>query len=608
MVRASALHAGCRRFESCIAHHSAPGGVENAPHPADTPTGTVDGGSLTKFVPMTADEMRARRWDAVDILLVSGDAYVDHPSFGTPLIARILLDAGYRVGIAAQPDWRNPDSLKVFGRPLLGCGVSGGNMDSMLKIYTAGRRLRKTDAYSPGGRTGMCPPHASVVYGQLARRAFPGLPVVLGGVEASLRRFAHYDYWQDKMRPSVLVDSKADILCYGMGELTMLEIFQRLAEGKSLEGVRGTCRYLGGRESAAFKLDGGCAELPPYAEICSDKNALMRQTKIVEAEMNPWCGRRLVQYTNSRILLAEPPRPPMTTEQFDRFGELPFTGLPHFSYAEKIPAWETVKDSVAVVRGCPGGCAFCGIVSHQGRHLVCRSVQSVVRSVEKLSAKPFFRGTVSDVGGAAGNIYGHRPKNPEICKKCARFSCLFPKPCPNYDADEKPLMRLLDALKSVKGVGNVFINSGLRLDLALMQPRQTEKIIAGHVSGQISVAPEHLSGRVLRLMRKGKPGEFAEFRRIFDRVNGSTGKKQYIVPYFISNFPGCTGADAALVDEYLSKSKWTLRQVQDFIPLPMTMACAMYCSETDPGGGKIEVNKGLAQRRPQRDALRRIRG
>ena len=557
---------------------------------------------------MTAREMKARGWDAVDILIISGDAYVDHPSFGASLIGRILLDAGYRVGMVAQPDWKNPDSLKVFGRPLLGCGVSAGNIDSMLKIYTAARRIRREDMYSPAGKTGLCPPHASVVYSQLARRAFPGLPVVLGGVEASLRRVAHYDYWQDKMRPSVIVDAKADILCYGMGELTVLEIFARLKEGKNLDGIRGTCRYLGGRESASFVAGENCKELPSYEEICSDKLALMRQTKIIESEMNPWCGKRLVQKTNSRILLVEPPHPPMTTEQFDRFSELPYTGLPHFGYKEKIPSWEMIKDSITVVRGCPGGCAFCGLVSHQGRNLVCRSEQSVARSVEELAKRDYFRGTITDLGGAAGNIYGHRAKDPEICKKCRRYSCIFPNFCPNYFVDEKPLISLLDNVKKNPRVRHVFINSGVRLDLALMQPEQTEKIIADHVSGQISVAPEHLDGNVLRLMRKGREGEFEEFRRVFDSVNGKTGKKQYMVPYFISNFPGCTEDDMKVVDNYLAKSNWNVQQVQDFIPLAMTMGCAMYCAECAPDGTPIEVKKGLAERRTQRDMLRKPDG
>ena len=565
--------------------------------------GSMDKAELVRFVPMRRIEMEARGWDAIDILIVSGDAYVDHPSFGAFLIARVLLDAGYRVGIAAQPDWRDPSSLAEFGRPLIGCGVSAGNIDSMLKIYTAGRRLRREDMYSPGGRTGLCPPHASVVYSQLAKRAFPGLPVVVGGVEASMRRIAHYDYWQDKIRPSILADSKADLLCYGMGEMTMLEIFSRIARGETLEGIRGTCRYLGGKESDAFSAGNDCAELPSYEEVCSDKCAIMREMKIVESEMNPWSGRRLFQKTRGRILLVEPPREPMPTWLFDKFSELPFANRPHWSYGEKIPAWETVKDSVTVVRGCPGGCAFCGIAVHQGRHAVSRSEGSVIRSVMALSKSPSFRGTVSDVGGAAGNIYGHAPKNLDTCKKCKRYSCVFPNVCENYNIDEKPLISLLDKLKSLSGVKHVFINSGVRLDLALLQPKLTEKIIRDHVSGQISVAPEHLDARVLRLMRKGKAGEFDEFRKIFDSVNGKTGKKQYIVPYFISNFPGCTDAEMEKVRAYLAKSNWSPQQVQDFIPLPMTMGSAMYFSETAPDGSPITVNKGLAERRFQRDMI-----
>ncbi len=562
---------------------------------------------LTTFVPMTREEMAARGWDAIDVLIVTGDAYVDHPTFGPPLIARVLLDAGYRVGIAAQPDWRDPESVKTFGRPLLGCGVAAGNMDSMVKLYTAGRRLRHEDMYSPGGKPGLCPPHASVVYSQLVRQAFPGIPVILGGVEASLRRVAHYDYWQDKMRPSMLVDAKADLLCYGMGELTMLEIFGRLRDGKTLDGIRGTCRYLNGRESDSFVPDDSCVELPSFEEVVADKDAIMRQTKTVEAEMNPWNGRRLVQRTRGRVLLVEPPRAPMTTVEFDHVCELPFTGVPHWSYRERIPAWDVIRDSVPVVRGCPGGCAFCGLVSHQNHHLVSRSPESVVRSIEKLAASPHFHGTVSDVGGAAGNIYGHGPFDRSKCEKCRRISCLFPSICPNYHADEKPLLDLLRRIQRIPGVKHVFINSGIRLDLALLQPRLTEKIIRDHVGGQMSVAPEHLDGEVLGLMRKGRAGVFEEFRAVFDRVNRETGKKQFMIPYFISNFPGCTERHMRVVDDYLAKNHWSPKQVQDFIPLAMTMGCAMYCSGTTPDGRQIQVNKGLAERRGQRDLLRRTR-
>ena len=558
---------------------------------------------LKSFIPATRDEMLARGWNEIDILIISGDAYVDHPTFGAPLIARILLNAGFKVGIIAQPDWKNPDSLKTFGRPRLACAISAGNIDSMLKIYTAGRRMRREDMYSENGEVGKCPPHASVVYAQLARQAFSGINVIIGGVEASLRRVAHYDYWQDKMRPSVLVDSKANLLCYGLGELTMLEIFERLDKNENLANIRGTCRYLDGKESASFTPNENCIELPSFEDVRDDKHAIMRLTKIVEANMNPWNAKRLYQKTNGRILLIEPPRAPMTSEQFDKFCELPFTNLPHWSYKGKIPAWEMIKDSITVVRGCPGGCAFCGLVSHQGRHLISRGQESVVRSICKLSQQSFFHGTISDIGGPAGNIYGHRPKDEELCKKCKRLSCIFPSMCKNYCADERPLISLLDKVSALPKVKHVFINSGVRLDLALIQPKLTEKIIRNHVSGQISVAPEHLDSDVLYNMRKGKAGEFEQFRKIFDTINNKTGKKQYIVPYFISNFPSCTEKQMKVVDDYLAKSNWKLQQVQDFIPLPMTMGCAMYCAETLPDGTPIKVNKGLAERRTQKEML-----
>lgn len=563
--------------------------------------------SLTEFLPMTLEEMRARGWKDIDILLVCGDAYVDHPSFGAAVIGRLLEHAGYRVGVIAQPDWKNPDSLKLFGRPRIGCAVTSGNMDSMVCIYTAGRRLRHEDMFSPGGRIGTRPPHASVVYTQLCKAAFPGIPVVLGGVEVSLRRVAHYDYWQDKMRPSMVFDSKADVLIYGMGEKATLESFARLREGKSLEGIRGTARCAGAKEAEAFKPGEQDAMLPSFEEICKDKDAIMRQTVTVEREMNPWSGKRLIQRTGNRMVVIEPPQTPLTTAEFDQVCEFPYVGRPHFIYTEKIPAYETIRCSIPAVRGCPGGCAFCGLVSHQGRAIISRSADSIVRSIEKLSKQPFFHGTITDIGGAAGNIFGHRPKNPEVCKKCHRSSCMFPDPCPNYHADEKPLLDLLTRVCAMPCVKNVFINSGIRLDLALMQEKLTERIIRRHVSGHVKVAPEHLDARVLRLMRKGKADEFPRFRKIFDRINAETGKKQYLIPLFISNFPGCTAKEMRVVDDYLAKEHWSPQQVQDYIPLPMTMGAAMYCAGTEPDGTPIEVNRGLAERRPQRNMLRRKR-
>lgn len=560
---------------------------------------------LREFIPMTREEMNARGWNELDILLVTGDAYVDHPTFGPPLIARVLLDAGYRVGIIAQPDWKSPESLTLLGRPCLACAVASGNMDSMVKLYTAGRRLRKEDAYTPGGRVGACPPHASVVYAQLARQAFPGLPIILGGVEASLRRIAHYDYWQDKIRPSVLVDSKADLLCYGMGELTMLEIAARLRDGRPLSDIRGTCRYLGGKESEAFIPDDQTILLPSFEEVEKDAQALLRQTIQVERELNPLCARRLVQRTRGRLLIIEPPRAPMTAAQFDHVYELPFTDRPHWSYTESIPAWEMIQNSITIVRGCPGGCAFCGLVAHQGRGIISRTPASIERSVRRLLTRPWFRGTITDIGGPAGNIYGHGPKDPLRCASCRRYSCLFPSFCPNYHTDETPLIHLLDRLNAIPGIKHLFINSGIRLDLALAQPHQTEKIIRDHISGQISVAPEHLDKRVLQLMRKGKAGEFEAFEEIFNRVNRETGKRQFMVPYFISNFPGCTEKEAETVNRFLQKRNWAPQQVQDFIPLAMTMGAAMYCAERAPDGSPLKVNKGLAERRTQREQFHR---
>jgi len=567
----------------------------------------MDEKELTEFLPMTIAEMKARKWDSIDILLVCGDAYVDLPSYGAAVIGRVLEHAGYRVGVVAQPDWKNPECLKLFGRPRIGCAVTAGNMDSMVCIYTAGRRMRHEDMYSPGGITGTRPPHASVVYTQLCKAAFPGIPVVLGGVEASLRRVAHYDYWQDKMRPSAIFDSKADILIYGMGERAVVESFDRLRDGKSLVGIRGTARCAGGKETESFTPGENDCILPSFEEVCSDKSAIMRSTVLVEREMNPWCGRRLIQKTGSRMVVIEPPQTPLTTAEFDEVCELPYVGRPHFKYKEKIPAFLAVQNSIPAVRGCPGGCAFCGLVSHQGRPIVSRSTESIIRSITKLSKQPYFHGTVTDIGGAAGNIFGHRPRNPELCKKCRRSSCMFPEHCPNYWADEEPLLDLLTRVSALPFVKKLFINSGIRLDLALMQKKLTERIIRYHVSGHVKVAPEHLDPRVLRLMRKGKDWEFPEFRKIFERVSAEAGKEQYLIPLFISNFPGCTEKEMRVVDDYLAKFHWSPQQVQDFIPLPMTMGAAMYCSGTEPDGTPIEVNRGLAERRVQRNMLRRKR-
>ena len=430
---------------------------------------------------------------------------------------------------------------------------------------------------------------------------------MLGGTEVSLRRVAHYDYWQDKMHPSVLVDSKADILIFGMGEIASLEVYSRIRDGGTLENIPGTALYLGAKASKEFDMS-GCIELPSYDQICSDKNALLKQTDIVEKEMNPWCGKRLVQRYGDRLLVVERPNPPLSQEEFDHVCELPYGMGPHPSYKEPVPAVETVKFSIPAVRGCPGGCAFCGLVAHQTRHLVSRSPESVMRSVERLKQIPGFNGIVSDIGGAASNIFGNRVENHAFCEKCHRVSCMWPKPCPNYVPDGSVLQGLLRKARATQGIRKVFLNSGMRLDLALRQPELTLDIIRNHVSGHLKVAPEHLHPRVLNLMRKGQAGELEAFMKMFDRCCKEVHKEQYLVPLFISNFPGCTEEDMKVVDDFLERHHWSPQQVQDYIPLPMTMGAAMYYSGRNPyTGEEIVVNRGLRERRTQIRMLKKKR-
>lgn len=560
-----------------------------------------------EFMPMFPDEMAALGWDQLDILMVTGDAYVDHPSYGISLIGRILLDAGYRVGIIAQPDWNDPECLKRLGRPRVACAISSGNMDSMVSIYTAARRKRKTDAYSVDGEIGKRPSHALIVYAQLAKRSFPGIPVVLGGLESSLRRIAHYDYWQDKLRPSVIVDSKADIAMFGQGELPLLEVYRRIEHNEPLDGIPGTFRLLGKKAAQEFEPGDKYLPLPSWDEMNADRDNLMVSTKLIEQEMNPWCGHGLYQKYDDRIVVIEPSPRPMTTEETDKVHDLPFSGLPHPSYKGTIPAFETIKDSIPAVRGCPGGCSFCGLVSHQGRMMTSRSHDSIIRDVRRLMKRPHFKGTISDIGGAAGNIYNSGPKNAEQCKKCRRSSCLFPKICPNYSFDGTSLVELLRKVRSIQGVNHLYINSGIRLELALRQRELARELIHHHVSGHMKVAPEHLHPKVLRMMRKNPAEDFYEFMRLFEHESREAGKEQYLIPLFISNFPGCTDKDMKVVDDFLNRNNWSPQQVQDYIPLPMTMGAAMYYTGKDSDGNPIEVNRGLKERRSQMKVLKKKR-
>ena len=557
------------------------------------------------FIPASRREMEAAGFDELDILLITGDCYVDHPSFGVAVIGRLLLEEGWRVGIIAQPDWKDPEALKTLGTPRVGIGVSSGNMDSMVNIYTAGRRFRRDDAFSENGVTGRRPPHALTVYTQLAKRAFPGVPILAGGLEASMRRVVHYDYWQDKLRPTVLLDSKADILVYGMGEHPTPEAFRRMAARESLAGIRGTARLLG--KNAAVEFDPtGYVELPSFEDMQKNPDLLMTETKMIEAEMNPLCGRGMIQKHGDRLLVVEPPAEPLKPAELDAVHELPYARRPHPMYKGKIPAFETIRTSIQAVRGCPGGCAFCGLVVHQGRSIMCRSAESILREAEHIAADPDFKGTISDVGGAAGNLWGSR-SDPKICAKCRRTSCLYPNFCPNYHCDGKTLVELLRKLRKLPKVKHVHINSGIRLDLALRQPELLKEIVCHHVSGHMKVAPEHLDAHVLKLMRKGRPEDFFRIEKEFERLSKECGKEQYLVPLFISNFPGCTAKNMRAVEEFLDRRHWSLQQVQDYIPLPMTMGAAMYYCGKDPEGNPIPVNRGLAERRPQIEVLKKRR-
>ena len=555
---------------------------------------------------MSRAEMIARGWEALDILLVSGDAYIDHPAFGAAIIGRVLEAAGWRVGIIAQPDWRDAQTLQVMGRPRLFCGVTSGNLDSMVSNYTAARHRRKEDSYSEGGQPDRRPNHATVVYAQLCRKAFPGIPVVLGGIEASLRRVVHYDYWEDKLRPSILLDSKADILVYGMGETPVREIARRLAANEDLAGIRGTGRLLGAKATAASDFSNHI-QLPTWEDLQKDKQLLLPLTRLVEREQSPYNGRPLVQRHAERAVVIESPAFPLSAPELDALYELPFVRKPHPSYRQGVPAFTMIKDSITVVRGCPGGCTFCGLGMHQGKFLTSRSEDSVLKEVRQLAAGPDFRGTVTDLGGPTANLYGCYNGEDDACQQCRRPSCLFPTICTKLRVDEQAGLSLLQEARQTEGVKHVFVQSGIRMDVAVRTPAYLRELLRHHVSGHLKVAPEHLDPEVLRRMRK-PAGIFEEFQEAFRRESQAAGKEQYLVPYFISSFPGCGEAEMGAVEEFLRRSRWNLQQVQDFIPLPMMPATAMYVTGLDYDTGKpIHVARGSMERKQQQQSLRPMR-
>ncbi|MBN8249014.1 MAG: YgiQ family radical SAM protein [Verrucomicrobia bacterium] len=553
---------------------------------------------------MSREEMAARGWDELDVLILTGDAYVDHPSFGAAMIGRVLEAMDLRVGIIAQPDWTRIESIQGMGAPRLFVGVTAGNLDSMLSNYTAARHKRKDDVYSAGGVPGKRPNHAAVVYSQMARRAFPGVPVVLGGMEASMRRVAQYDYWEDKLKPSILSLAKADVLVYGMGERATREIVDRLRAGRrDFDGIRGTAVFLGSKATAAADFS-DCIVLPSWEELQADKTHLMRLTKVVEAQQTPYSGRRLVQMHGNRAVLQEPPAYPVDGPELDALYELPFMRLAHPSYTEPVPGFATIKDSIIVSRGCPGGCTFCGLGFHQGKFLSSRSVDSVLKEIRKIAGSGTFRGTISDLGGPTANLFAARNGHSEECQKCHRPSCLWPSICPVLELNEQAGLDLLRGAREQPGVKHVFVQSGIRMDVALRTPEYTRELVQNHVSGHMKVAPEHMHPEVLRRMRK-PAGDFPAFMEKFFELSEQAGKEQYLVPYFISSFPGCTEKEMGAVEMFLKREGWNLQQVQDFIPLPMTGSAAMYVTGLDINTGKpIPVVRNAGDRERQKRMLR----
>ena len=520
-------------------------------------------------------EMEKLGWESLDILLVSGDAYVDHPSFGIAVIGRVLLAEGYRVGVIAQPDWKDPDSLAVMGRPLLFAGVSSGNMDSMVNHYTSLGRIRSNDAYSEGGKAGKRPDRALLKYTNCVQRVFKGLPVVLGGIEASLRRVSHYDFWSDRLKKSILLDSKATILVYGMGEKQIVEIARRIASGESLSGIPGTAVAV---HAGSLAPKPGDVELPSHEDLLDNRAELVSLTRAVEENQNPWVGSRLIQRADTRAVIMEPPTQPLTPSELDSVYELPYTRMPHPSYTGEIPAYTMIRDSVTVVRGCSGGCSFCAIGLHQGKYPVSRSRESVMREVLRVTETPGFRGIISDLGGPTANLYGLGCTNSDACRNCRRPSCLYPEICGFFSTDHSAYMELLDSAEKVPGVKRVFISSGIRHDVALRDPGFVKRLASRNISGHLRIAPEHTHDRILSLMRKPGRDVWREFSEMFRAEGGKSSEERYIMPYIIAAFPGCTIGDMQAARAFILEQGPLPRQIQIFLPTPMTPATAMYFS------------------------------
>lgn len=555
-----------------------------------------------RLMPVSGEEMKSRGWDRCDVIIVNGDAYVDHPSFGAAIIGRVLEDSGYRVGMIAQPDYRDKNAFNVLGEPELCFCVSSGNVDSMVNNYTANKRLRSDDDYSPGGKGGKRPDRAVTVYCNRIREIYKEKPVIMGGIEASLRRLAHYDYWDDRVRQSILADAPADMIVYGMAEKSILEVVGRLKKGRNIceiRDVRGTAYKTRDIEDIEDYV-----ELPDFKTVSTDKMAYARSFKQYYDAQDPHRGKTLIQKHPKTIIVQNPHSLPLTTEELDRIYDLPYTRQPHPSYKEEIPAIKTVKFSITSHRGCFGGCSFCAITSHQGRIIQSRSSASIIREVEKLTRMPDFKGTISDIGGPTADMYMMGCMKRGLQGTCKDRMCLYPDPCPSLKKDHSDLIRVLKAAQSVPGVKKVFIGSGIRYDLAMQDEEYLKHICRHNISGQLKVAPEHVSENVLEAMCKPSIEKYDQFVARYREINRQIGKEQYIIPYFLSGHPGCTLNDAITLAEYVRDMGYYVEQVQDFTPTPSTLSTCMYYTEYNPyTDEKVYVPKSVEERKMHRALL-----
>ena len=541
---------------------------------------------LTDWLPTTKKEMELRGWDELDVVLFSGDAYVDHPSFGAAVIGRLLEAQGLKVAIVPQPNWRDDlRDFKKMGKPRLFFGVSAGCMDSMVNKYTANKRLRSEDAYTPDGRHDMRPEYPTIVYTQILKKLWPDVPVVIGGIEASLRRLTHYDYWQDTVRKSILIESGADLLVYGMGEKPITDLCKRMKESPVIpHDIPQTVYLVKGKQAIPPSISQKEDIVLHSHEAClSDKKKEAENFRFIEEESNKYEAARILQHAGNSMVVVNPPYPPMTQGELDMSFDLPYTRLPHPKYkGKRIPAFDMIKFSVNLHRGCFGGCAFCTISAHQGKFIVSRSKESILKEVKAITEMPDFKGYLSDLGGPSANMYAMGGTDADKCRKCKRPSCIHPKVCPNLNTDHRPLLDIYHAVDALPGIKKSFIGSGVRYDLLLHESKDpainrstkeyTRELIAKHVSGRLKVAPEHTSDSVLHIMRKPPFSQFYDFKKIFDKINNELNLRQQIIPYFISSHPGCTQEDMAELAVITKRLDFHLEQVQDFTPTPMTVA------------------------------------